>query len=97
VYPAEIESALAEHPGVLSSLAVGVPHDDLGQVPHVIVQAPGLDAAEVTTFLADRLASYKLPRTVEFSDRPLRDDAGKARRSAVRDEVIARRQARSRR
>ncbi|KRE27464.1 AMP-dependent synthetase [Mycobacterium sp. Soil538] len=94
VYPAEIESALAEHPGVLSSLAVGVPHDDLGQVPHVIVQAPDLDAAEVTTFLADRLAGYKLPRTVEFTDRPLRDDAGKARRSAVRDEVISRRRAR---
>ena len=41
-------------------------------------------------FLAERLAGYKVPRTVEFVDRPLRDDAGKARRSAVRDEVIAR-------
>ncbi len=41
--------------------------------------------------------AYKVPRTVEFVDRPLRDDAGKARRSAVRDEVIARRQARARR
>ena len=41
-------------------------------------------------FLAERLASYKVPRTIEFVDRPLRDDAGKARRSAVRDEVIAR-------
>ncbi len=38
--------------------------------------------------------SHKVPRTVEFTDRPLRDDAGKARRSAVRDEIISRRQAR---
>lgn len=92
VYPAEIESALAEHPEVLSCLAVGLPDDDLGQVPHVLVQAgTPLDENAVKAFLAKRLASYKVPRTVEFVDRPLRDDAGKARRSAVREEIIARR------
>ena len=95
VYPAEIESALAEHPAVLSSLVVGLPDGDLGQVPHAIVQADGLDEAGVVAFLAERIAGYKLPRSVEFVDRPLRDDAGKARRSAVRDEVIARRAAQS--
>jgi bile acid-coenzyme A ligase len=93
VYPAEIESALSAHPKVLSCLVVGVPDDDLGQVPHAIVQADGLDEAAVTEFLIERISSYKVPHTVEFSDTPLRDDAGKARRSAVRDEVIARRQA----
>jgi bile acid-coenzyme A ligase len=96
VYPAEIESALSAHPNVLSCLVVGVPDDDLGQVPHALVQADGLDEAAVIAFLKDRIASYKVPRTVEFSDTPLRDDAGKARRSAVRDEVIARRQAQAR-
>ena len=45
VYPAEIESALSAHPDVLSCLVVGVPHEDLGQVPHAIVQADGLDEA----------------------------------------------------
>ncbi len=95
VYPAEIESALSAHPNVLSCLVVGVPDDDLGQVPHVIVQAEGLDEGAVIAFLKERVASYKVPRTVEFSDTPLRDDAGKARRSAVRDEVIARRAAQS--
>jgi bile acid-coenzyme A ligase len=94
VYPAEVESALSAHPNVLSCLVVGVPDDDtgdLGQVPHAIVQADGLDEAAVVAFLADRIERYKVPRTVEFTDTPLRDDAGKARRSAVRDEVIARR------
>ena len=33
VYPAEIENALSAHPDVLSCLGVGVPHEDLGQVP----------------------------------------------------------------
>ena len=100
VYPAEIENALSEHPAVLSCLVVGVPHEDLGQVPHALVHARGdgaaLDEASVATFVAERLAEYKVPRSVEFVDTPLRDDAGKARRTAVRDEVIARRQAQAR-
>lgn len=95
VYPAEIESTLAEHPSVLSCLVVGVPHEDLGQVPHALVHAAetaeDLDEAAVKAFVAQRLAEYKVPRSVEFVDTPLRDDAGKARRTAVRDEVIARR------
>lgn len=103
VYPAEIENALSEHPAVLSCLVVGIPHEDLGQVPHALVhaQAAGsdgaLDETGVTAFVAQRLAAHKVPRSVEFVDTPLRDDAGKARRTAVRDEVIARRQAPGRR
>ena len=101
VYPAEIESALSAHPDVLSCLVVGVPHEDLGQVPYALVQAArspeaaALDEAAVTEFLRERVAGYKVPRTVEFVDSPLRDDAGKARRSAVRAEIIARLQARA--
>ncbi|MGV0851805.1 AMP-binding protein [Mycolicibacterium phlei] len=97
VYPAEIESALSEHPQVLSCLVVGVPDEDgdLGQVPHALVQAEGLEEAAVIAFLAERLERYKVPRSVEFVDEPLRDDAGKARRSAVRDEVLQRRKAAS--
>ena len=67
-----------------------MPNEDLGQVPYAIVQADGLDEAGVIAFLSEKIAGYKLPRTVEFTDTPLRDDAGKARRSAVRADVIAR-------
>jgi bile acid-coenzyme A ligase len=91
VYPAEIENALSAHPDVLSCLVVGVPHEDLGQVPYALVQAgSGLDEQAMQAFLRDRIAGYKVPATVEFVDTPLRDDAGKARRSAVRAEVMAR-------
>ena len=48
----------------------------------------------MTEFLRERVAGYKVPQTMEFVDSPLRDDAGKARRSAVRAEIIARLQAR---
>ncbi|WP_343708179.1 AMP-binding protein [Mycobacterium sp.] len=91
VYPAEIEAALSEHPDVLSCLVVGVPHQDLGQVPYALVQAgTALDEPTVQQFLRDRIAGYKVPSTVEFVDTPLRDDAGKARRSAVRARIMER-------
>lgn len=96
VYPAEIENALSAHPDVLSCLVVGVPDDDLGQVPYALVHtADGstLDAEGVKEFLREHLSPYKLPPSpdfIEFVDAPLRDDAGKARRSAVRAEIIAR-------
>ena len=81
---------------MLSCLVVGVPDPnagDLGQVPYALVQTAdgsALDAAGVQEFLRERIAAYKVPHTVEFVDTPLRDDAGKARRSAVRDEIMAR-------
>ena len=94
VYPAEIENALSAHPDVLSCLVVGVPHEDLGQVPYALVQlASALDEQAVQAFLRDRIAGYKVPPTpdfIEFVSTPLRDDAGKARRSAVRAEIMAR-------
>ncbi|QNI05287.1 AMP-binding protein [Mycobacterium kubicae] len=93
VYPAEIENALSAHRDVLSCLVVGVPDEDLGQVPYALVHTvagAALDEAGVQELVRSRLAAYKVPRTVEFVDSPLRDDAGKARRSAVRDEVVAR-------
>ncbi|MFF5477702.1 AMP-binding protein [Streptomyces sp. NPDC012935] len=91
VYPAEVEAALSEHPAVLSSVVVGLPDDDLGQRVHAVVQAPvGTAAEELLAHLEERLARYKIPRSIEFTDQLLRDDAGKARRAAIRDAAIAR-------
>ncbi|WP_407175670.1 AMP-binding protein [Bradyrhizobium sp. STM 3562] len=91
VYPAEVEAAIEEHPLVISSAVVGLPHEDMGSSIHAIVQArPGLTAEALLTHLAERLVSYKLPRTIEFVEEPLRDEAGKVRRTRLRDERIAR-------
>ncbi|MGO9926221.1 MAG: AMP-binding protein [Mycobacterium sp.] len=96
VYPAEIENALSAHPEVLSCLVVGVPDPnsgDLGQVPYALVHmadGSARDAASAKDFLRERISAYKVPHTVEFVGTPLRDDAGKARRSAVRAEIMAR-------
>ncbi|WP_407193143.1 AMP-binding protein [Bradyrhizobium sp. STM 3566] len=91
VYPAEVEAAIDEHPLVISSAVIGLPHEDLGSSIHAIIQArPGLKGEALLAHLADRLVSYKRPRTIEFVEEPLRDDAGKVRRTQLRDERIAR-------
>lgn len=89
VYPAEIEAAIDRHPAVRSSAVIGLPDDDLGNRVHAIVDAPGgVSADELLTFLGAELVRYKMPRSVEFVDAPVRDDAGKVRRSALRAERL---------
>ena len=91
VYPAEIEAALDEHPGVHSSAVVGLPHDEMGASIHAIVHRKG-DVTEeaLREHLRPLLVPYKQPRTFEFVAEQVRDDAGKVRRTALRDERIAR-------
>jgi bile acid-coenzyme A ligase len=90
VYPAEVEAALLEHPGVRTCAVIGLPDEDKGNRVHAIVEAnPGaIDDAELRAFLAERLVTYKLPRTFEYVAEPLRDDAGKVRRGALRADRI---------
>lgn len=91
IYPAEVEAAIDEHPLVRSSAVIGLPDEDLGNRIHAIVQvAEGASVSddELREFLAERLVRYKIPRTFERSDEPLRDDAGKVRRSALRTERL---------
>jgi bile acid-coenzyme A ligase len=91
IYPAEVESALLEHPLVRSAVVVGLPDEDLGQRVHAVVQATGpLSHVQLDEFLADRLIRYKRPRSYRFVSEDLRDDAGKARRSAIREREIDR-------
>ncbi|MBB4679405.1 AMP-binding protein [Crossiella cryophila] len=91
IYPAEVEAALDAHPLVLSSVVVGLPDTDLGQRVHALVQArPGLTVDDLLQHLGEHLVRYKVPRSVEFIDEPLRDDAGKVRRGEMRDAAIAR-------
>jgi bile acid-coenzyme A ligase len=87
VYPAEVEAALDEHPRVSSCAVIGLPDDDLGNRIHAIVHTDDgtpIDIDDLRAHLAERLVRYKIPRDFEFTSEPLRDDAGKIRRSALR-------------
>jgi bile acid-coenzyme A ligase len=90
VYPAEIEAALDEHPSVRSCCVIGLPDEDLGNIPYAIVElVKPVSDEDLMAHLRLRLAPYKLPRVIERATTPLRDDAGKVRRSALRAERIA--------
>ena len=70
---------------------IGLPDDDLGNRVHAIVQTDDgseIDVDALRNHLTDRLVRYKIPRTFEFTTEPLRDDAGKLRRSALRAERL---------
>jgi bile acid-coenzyme A ligase len=93
VYPAEVEAALDEHPRVRSSAVIGLPDEDLGNAVHAIVHTDDggpIDLDALRAHLAERLVRYKIPRTFEFTAEPLRDDAGKLRRAALRAERLHR-------
>lgn len=81
VYPAEVEAAIISIDAVEDVCVIGLPDQDLGQVPHAIIFANGpLTPAEVIATVRDRLTPYKAPRSVEFVDAPIRNAAGKVMR-----------------
>ena len=86
MYPAEVEAALDAHPAVRSSAVFGLPDDDLGERVHAVVDVADhhVTPDALLTHVSDRLVRYKVPRTIEVVHEPLRDDAGKLRRSALR-------------
>lgn len=89
VYPAEVETLIDQYPGVDCSAVIGLPDDDLGQRVHAIVQtSASLTADELRAHLADKLVRYKVPRTFEFTHEPLKNEAGKLRRSALRQQRL---------
>lgn len=89
IYPAEVEAALESHPAVQSCAVIGLPDDDLGERVHALIEtnAPVTDD-ELREHLSTRIVRYKVPRSFERVDVPLRDDAGKVRRSALRAERV---------
>ena len=62
----------------------------MGNVVHAIVEADPDELAtdELLRFVGERVARYKVPRSVEFTTQPIRDDAGKVRRAALRAERL---------
>ena len=86
VYPKEVETALAELPGVADCAVVGVPHQDFGEaVIAVVVADDRVTQARVDAFLRPKLARYKQPkRVVRVAELP-RNAMGKVNKNALRD------------
>jgi len=90
VFPAEVEGVLLQHPDVGDAAVVGLHHQEWGQAVHAVIaprdRGPLPDADDVAAFVAERLVSYKRPKSIEVVDALPRDPSGKLRRSAVRAE-----------
>jgi long-chain acyl-CoA synthetase len=91
VYPAEIEAVLHGHPAVADVAVFGVPDDDWGeQIKAVVETAPASPpgpalAEEILGYCRERLASFKCPKTIDFTAALPRDPNGKLYKRKLRD------------
>jgi len=88
IYPAEVESAICDHPDVAEAAVVGVPDDQWGEaVKAIVVMKPGKSAtaADIIKFTRERIAAFKTPKTVDFIPALPRNASGKILRRNLRD------------
>jgi fatty-acyl-CoA synthase len=87
IYSAEVEQVLAGLPGVTGVAVIGIPDERWGEVPHAVVTlAPGatLQPEDMVAFGSQRLAKYKVPKTLEIVDELPRTASGKVRKAELR-------------
>jgi fatty-acyl-CoA synthase len=88
VYPAEVEEVLCQHPAITECAVIGVPDDQWGEVGRaVVVLRSPVTADDILGFLDGKLAKYKIPRSVVFTDSLPRNAAGKLLKSKLREET----------
>src|SRR5581483_533654 len=88
VYAGEVEAAIALHEGVAEVVVLGVADEKWGEVGRAIVVKRAkheLDGESLRTWLAARLAKFKVPKTVVFVDALPRTETGKIARAKVKD------------
>lgn len=91
VYPQETENILVMHPKVADVAVIGIPHEELGEAVHAVVQprdwtdaGPELEA-ELLAFVRSRLSHVKCPRRIDFDPELPRHDTGKLYKRLLRD------------
>jgi fatty-acyl-CoA synthase/long-chain acyl-CoA synthetase len=88
IYPAEIEAALDQHPDVMDVAVFGIPSEEWGESVHAAVVArpgSGLDEARLVAFAREKLAGYKVPRSVSFLAEVPRNASGKILKRTLRE------------
>ncbi len=88
IYPAEIEAVLIEAPGVQDCAVFGIPDEDFGESLAAVIEPSdgvNLNAQDITDFLSERLARYKVPKVIEFRKYLPREDSGKLFKRRLRE------------
>jgi acyl-CoA synthetase (AMP-forming)/AMP-acid ligase II len=91
IYATDVEAVILEHPDVQEAAVVGVPHQILGEdVGAFVVRKPGASVteAELLAHCAERLADYKRPRRLWFTDELPRNATGKVMKHKLREEAV---------
>lgn len=90
VFPAEVEAALSEHAGIADVVVIGLHDPEWGRRIHAIVQPVDAEQppepADVIAFAKDRLAPYKVPKSVELIAAMPRNDIMKINRATLTEE-----------
>ncbi|UCE52971.1 MAG: long-chain fatty acid--CoA ligase [Desulfobacterales bacterium] len=89
VYPAEVENAIYELPQIAEAAVIGVDDEKWGEVGRAVVvlkKGQRLTTEAIIDHLKGRLAKYKLPKSVVFSDQLPRNAAGKVLKTVLRQE-----------
>jgi acyl-CoA synthetase (AMP-forming)/AMP-acid ligase II len=97
VYPAEVENALMAHPEVADVGVVGVPDEKWGEAVHaVVVRAEGSEVTPegLIAFARERLAGFKCPKSISFTDALPRNPSGKILKRELREPFWAGRERR---
>lgn len=86
VYPNEIESVLASHPGVLEVGAIGIPDEHSGEVVKVVIvkKDPALSEEDIKAHCKEELTGYKRPKVIQFVDELPKTNVGKILRRELR-------------
>ncbi|MBV9001419.1 MAG: long-chain-fatty-acid--CoA ligase [Solirubrobacterales bacterium] len=92
IYPIEVEEVISQHSAVVEVAVIGIPDERWGEtVKALVVLAPGavVEADELVGFARERLAGYKLPRSVEFVSELPHSPAGKVLKRELRAQYAA--------
>jgi fatty-acyl-CoA synthase len=91
VYAAEVESVFLEHEAVAECALIGIPDDQWGEVGlMIVVLNPGLEVTgeELREFCSDKLARYKIPKQIEFTDELPYSPYGKVEKVKLRERFV---------
>ena len=88
VYPAEVENALFAHPQIADVAVIGIPSEKWGEEVKAVVVTEGgaeVPAEDIIAFAKERIAGYKVPKSVDFIAELPRNPSGKILRRELRD------------
>ena len=88
VYASEVEHALNSHPAVQQSVVVGIPHEEWGESVHaevILSEDQAITPEELIQYCKAKIASYKVPKTIDYVKELPTSGVGKVLRRKVRE------------